>query len=406
MAEAQDFNENDYKWIRGWTNFEPNNTNYPEYEEILPHVIADDTYLRNDIVYLLSGNVYVTSGATLTIQQGTIIRCDHKNPANLIVTRGSKLIAVGSEAYPIVFTSSKESKARTSGDWGGIIIAGSGKVNSLSGNGIIPGDFNRQYAIYGGNNLDEETTILKYIRIEFPGDKTKNNLSSNGLSLYGIGTSSMISNIMVSYSGQDSYSLNGGTNDINKMISLKAEDDDYQISEGYNGNLSDIIAIRHPYITSSKGSYAIEIEGYNEDLGYAGPKSITDVNITNATLVNLSDDTNYQHTTSAISATKVASIYINNSKISGFSDVIKFDKSYRTLLQIEKAFMMDNSFFNVHGEGVVANHIQKKGILDVLKYNRFTKEFLSVGELFHYPQSTVIPKFQLKQTLNKYMVMQ
>ena len=207
---AQDFNENNDRWIKGWTDFVPNKTDYPDAEEKLPNIISDHTYLRNDITYFMSGDVYVTNGASLTIQEGTIIRCDYENPANLIITKGAKLIAAGSKAYPIVFTSSKAPKSRNSGDWGGIIIAGSGKVNTVSGNGTIEGGFNPQYSVYGGNQIDEETTILRYVRIEFSGNTNKRAAGSNGLSLYALGTSSIVKDIMVSYSGQNSYTIRGG----------------------------------------------------------------------------------------------------------------------------------------------------------------------------------------------------
>ncbi len=406
LTTAQDFNENNDRWLKGWTDFAPNNTGYPEAEEKLPNIISNHTYLRNDIVYLMSGNVYVTDGASLTIQEGTIIRCDYENPANLIITKGAKLVAAGSKAYPIVFTSSKASRSRNSGDWGGIIIAGSGKVNTISGSGIIEGDFNPIYSVYGGNQIDEETTILRYVRIEFSGNISKKGIASNGLSLYGIGTSSIVEDIMVSYSGNDAYNIRGGKNNISKLISFKSQGDDYQISEGFKGNLNNILAIRHPYINSPQGSYAINLDGFNEDTGFIKPSAVTDVTITNANLVNLSDKTNYQHTTAAISASNSAITYIHNSKISGFSDVVKFDNSYTSLAVIQKAFMMDNSFFNIHGKGIDSNNQTINGTLDILKYNRFTEKFVSVNDLFSDPNSIIAPKFQLKRSLNNYMVMQ
>ncbi|GAA4276991.1 hypothetical protein [Aquimarina mytili] len=406
LTLAQNLDENN-KWARTWTNFAPNKTDYPQAEEKLPNIIANNTYLRNDVVYLLSGDVYVVNNASLTIQEGTIIRCDHENPANLIVTKGSKLVAVGSMAYPIVFTSNKGPKSRNSGDWGGITIAGSGKVNTVSGSGIIPGDYKPQFSVYGGNQYNEETTILRYVRIEFSGNSIKRKQGSNGLSLYGIGTSSIIDNIMVSHPGQDAFNIHGGKNNIRNLISLKAQGNDFQFSEGFKGNLNNIIAIRHPYINSSKGSYAIAADGYDKNMGYTNPSSVTDVTISNATLVNLSDKSNYQHTASAILTSNLATLYIHNSKISGFSDVVKFDNSYVSLPKMQKAFMMDNSFFNIHGEGVdVVNQSMKKQSLNILKYNRFTKNFVDVNDLFSNPLSNVVPKFDLKQSLNTYMVMQ
>ncbi len=405
VSTAQDFDRDDSKWINGWTNFTPNTTVYPTADEKLPNIIADDTYLSNDTVYLLSGDTYVIGNATLTIQEGTVIRADHKNPATLIISRGSKLIAVGSEAYPIVFTSNKAAKSRASGDWGGIIIAGSGKVNSVSGNGTFSG-FNPQYSVYGGNDQDEQTAILRYIRIEFPGNKSKGTENINGLSLFGIGAASIIDHVMVSYSGQDSFNWTGGANNMRHMLSLKAEDDDFQISEGFKGDLDYLMAIRHPYITSAKGSYAIEVNGYNKEQGFLKPSAITDVTITNSTFVNLSDKSNYMHTTSAISASNSALVYLHNSKISGFLNVVKFDESYTSLAFIERAFKMDNSFFNIHGDGVEVSYKPSKGVLDVLKYNRFTQDFVSMDVLFEDPTNKFAPRFKLKKAMNNYMVMQ
>ncbi|MFC5047223.1 hypothetical protein ACFSTE_08130 [Aquimarina hainanensis] len=406
LLSAQNFNQNEHRWIKGWTNFEPNKVNYPEAEEKLPNIIDSDTFLRNDIVYLLSGDVYVTSGAALTIQKGTVIRCDHENPANLIITRGSKLIAAGTEAYPIVFTSNKSPKSRTSGDWGGITIVGSGKINTVSGSGVIQGNFNPQFAIYGGDQHDEQTTILRYLRIEYAGNKTKKGKGSHALSLYGLGSTSILDHIMISHSALGSFSWKGGRNNTKNLISYKAEANDYDISEGFKGDLNNVIAIRHPYITCSNGSYALAVNGYNHELGYIKPNAVTDVTITDATLVNLSDSSNYQHTTAAIKSSNLATLYIHNSKISGFSNVIKFDKSYSSVDVIEKTFKMDNSFFNIHGDGVESRSIEKTSIVNILKYNRFTKDFLSAEDLFKDPTNIIAPKFQLKQSLNNYTVMQ
>ncbi|UZO81165.1 hypothetical protein NBT05_01515 [Aquimarina sp. ERC-38] len=402
---AQDFNQNT-KWMSGWTNFDPNMTAYPDTEESIPNAITRDTFLSNDTVWLLSGDVYVTENAILTIEEGTIIRGDHKNPGNLFVTRGSKLIAVGSEVSPIVFTSNKPAKARKSGDWGGIIIAGNGFVNTVSGSSALKSSFSPQYSVYGGQRYEEQTVLLTNVRIEFAGNNVKSGENASGLTLLGIGTGSMLSNIMVSYSGQDSFSWKGGNNDAGNLVSYKAADDDFQMVEGYQGIIDHLTAIRHPFITSPRGSYAIEINGFNKNGGLANQDKVTDVTITNASLINLSDAGNYMHTTAAIAASNMAKVYLNSSKISGFSDIVKFDTSYTSLSFIRKAFGMDNSFFNIHKEGVQVAFKPADGVLDILKYNRFTQEFVDVQTLFTDPQSTILPKFELQKSKNTYMVMQ
>ncbi len=61
-----------------------------------------------DSVYFLKGKVYVTNGAELTIQPGTVIVGDSINKGVLIITQGSKIHAVGKSDCPIVFTSARK----------------------------------------------------------------------------------------------------------------------------------------------------------------------------------------------------------------------------------------------------------------------------------------------------------
>jgi len=82
----------------------------------------------------------VKNGATLTIQPGTVIRGDATIAnSSLVITKGSKINAVGTSSNPIVFTSSKDAGTRTPGDWGGVIILGKGTLNRPGGVANIEG---------------------------------------------------------------------------------------------------------------------------------------------------------------------------------------------------------------------------------------------------------------------------
>ncbi len=395
-----DFNPNNMKWMKDWTNFSPNNTNYPDYEEQLPNIITKDTFLSSDIVYFISGDVYVVNNAILTIEEGTLIKADTEKSTNLIVSKGAKLIANGTKASPIVFTSNKSRNSRKSGDWGGITIIGSGKANTVEGEGSIKGKFNPLYTIFGGNKVEEETTILKFVRIEYAGKST------NGLSLYALGNKSVVENVMISYSADDSFEWHGGSSTSRNLISYKSNDDDFDFTQGYRGELINILAVKHPYITSNNGSYAIEVDGYNKNLGFDNSKILSSIDITGATLISLADERNYSHTRAAISINNLGELYLNSSNISGFSDVVKLDKTFSTLRMIETAFKLDNSFFNVHKEGVVTHNNIKDDTFNLLKYNRFTKTFQQPEEIFSDPLDKSNPDFSLKNSLNNYMVVQ
>src|SRR6187402_1451392 len=86
--------------------------------------ISTNTHWTADKQYLLKGYVYVTSGSTLTIDPGVVIRGDKQTKGTLIVERGAKIYAMGTEHNPIVFTSNQSMGNRSYGDWGGVILCG------------------------------------------------------------------------------------------------------------------------------------------------------------------------------------------------------------------------------------------------------------------------------------------
>lgn len=393
------------QWTKGWTSFSPNHKEYPEAEEVLPNIINSDVHLNNEVTYQISGNVYVVDNATLTIQEGTIIRCDTENTASLVITKGSKLIARGTKGFPIVFTSNKPQKTRKAGDWGGIVIAGSGKINSPASSKVIEGNFLPQYSSYGGTQENELTTILSYVRIEYAGKKINQSKELNGLSLYALGDNSIINNIMISYSADDSFECYGGSAKMHNLISYKAKDDDYDFTLGYQGELNNILAIRHPYISDISGSYAIEGDGYEKKEGYTTEESLSNVYIKNATLINLSNQSNYQHTTSAISAKNLTRLHLIDSRISGFANVVKFDKTYQSYSDLQKSFILENSVFNVHDTTVLTQSESNINTGQLLKYNMYTNNFRNADDVFTDPFNEKNPKFTLKESEN-YTVMQ
>jgi len=405
IVSQNTFNDDLMKWTKGWTNFDPNNESYPEADLELPMVIDTDYYLSNDTTYFLSGNTYVTNGAILTIQEGTIIRCNTDISSSLIITKGAKLIARGLQGQPIVFTSSKSPRARKSGDWGGIVIAGSGTINSPSEVGVMEGDFLPQYALYGGTDEEEMTTIMTYVRIEYAGKKINHSKELNGLSLYALGKESIINNIMISHSADDSFEFFGGRYNVNNLISYKTKDDDFDFTLGYQGEIYNILAIRHPYISDISGSFAIEIDGYDKSAGISNSE-VSKVVIKDATLINLSDSSNYQHTNAAISSKNLAKIDFSNSKISGFANVIKFDDSYTTYSRIKESFSLENSIFNIHDINIISSLKETPEVQNLLQYNMYTTQFRDASDFFEKPLDTKNPKFTLKQSTDNYTVME
>jgi hypothetical protein len=192
---------------------------------------------------LLEGFVYVEAGATLTIEPGTIIKGDKASKATLIVKPGAKIIAEGTVDKPIVFTSNQPKGSRNYGDWGGVVILGKAPVNKTPA--TVEGE---NVSTFGGTDVNDNSGILKYVRIEFGGIAFETDKEINGLTLGGVGAGTQIDYVQVSYSGDDSYEWFGGTVNMKHLIAFKGLDDDFDTDWGYAGNVQYGYALRDPKV--------------------------------------------------------------------------------------------------------------------------------------------------------------
>ncbi|MGV8878395.1 MAG: hypothetical protein ACOH2A_05110 [Sphingobacteriaceae bacterium] len=240
-------------WTAGWVNFNPQATTYGTTTETLTGSITADKTLDANKIYLLSGFVYVESGATLTIPAGTVIRGDKASKATLVVTRGGKLLAEGDVDKPIVFTSNAVAGSRAPGDWGGIVILGKSTNNISGGVGLIEGGFTAPKGDHGGNDIADNSGVLKYVRVEFPGIAYQTNNEINGITFGSVGSGTTIDYVQVSYSGDDSFEWFGGTVNAKHLISINNVDDIFDFDNGFSGKLQFCLGKRDPLLADQAG---------------------------------------------------------------------------------------------------------------------------------------------------------
>ena len=219
------------------------------------NITGNTTWTSNNR-YLLVGFIYVEDGATLTIEPGTIIKGDKPTKGTLIVKRGGKIIADGTATQPIVFTSNQPAGSRDYGDWGGIILCGRAPHNQPA-DPIIEGGVDAQF---GGNDINDNSGILRYVRIEFGGIPFQPNQEINGLTMGGVGRGTVIENIQVSYSGDDSFEWFGGTVDAKRLIAYRGWDDDLDQDFGWQGRVQFAVALRDPNIADQSSSNGFECD--------------------------------------------------------------------------------------------------------------------------------------------------
>jgi hypothetical protein len=238
-------------WTSGWSNFDPENTAYGVPTTTVSTDVTTNTTWSG--IVLLQNKVYVTGNATLTIMPGTIVRGDKTTEGTLIVTKGSKLMAEGTAAAPIIFTSSESIGNRAEGDWGGIVLLGKARNNQPGGTANIEGIAPTANTAFGGTDDNDNSGSLKYVRIEFPGIPLAPNKEINGLTMGSVGNATKIDYVQVSFSGDDSFEWFGGTVDCKHLIAYRGLDDDFDTDFGYSGRVQFGLIIRDKDLSDAAG---------------------------------------------------------------------------------------------------------------------------------------------------------
>ena len=223
--------------------------------------ITSDTKWYAAAKYMLSGFVYVKNNAILTIEPGTLIKGVSGSKATLIIEKGSKIMAQGTSSQPIVFTSDKPKGQRSYGDWGGLVICGNAITNKhdggITGNGVAEGGIG---STYGGTVANDNSGVLQYVRIEFPGIPltSTSNSEINGLTLYAVGSGTTIDHIQVSYSGDDSFEWFGGSVNAKYLVAHRGFDDDWDTDNGFSGKVQFFVSLRDPAVADQSQSNGFE----------------------------------------------------------------------------------------------------------------------------------------------------
>jgi hypothetical protein len=211
--------------------------------------------LSPDTVYVLTGLYYVDSTYSITIPAGCVIKAD--TAATLIVKRGARIQARGTQVAPIVFTSRKAPGARDRGDWGGVILLGkapANKVEPLIEGGIIGGS-------YGGNVANDNSGVFCYVRIEYCGYRYQINNEVNGLTMGGVGNETEIHHVQVSYAFDDAFEFFGGTVDTHHMVAFGTTDDEFDTDFGFSGRSQFMFGLLDPNYYDPTG----ETNGFESD---------------------------------------------------------------------------------------------------------------------------------------------
>lgn len=235
--------------------------------------ITEDTTWTNDNIYQLNQKVVVDNGATLTIQEGTIIKGSPGTgslASALIVARGSQINAVGTPSQPIIFTTTTDNitcgeTAGTNldendrGRWGGLIILGnapcsfSGEISEAQIEGIPADD---TFGLYGGSDAGDNSGVLQYVSIRHGGALIGEGNEINGLTLGGVGNGTVIDHIEVVANVDDGIEFFGGTVNATNLLVWAQGDDAIDIDQAYSGTVDNAVVV-----LGEVSDHAFEIDG-------------------------------------------------------------------------------------------------------------------------------------------------
>ncbi|MEG8052390.1 hypothetical protein QP185_02365 [Sphingomonas aerolata] len=230
------------------------------------------------------GTTGADNGAILNIEAGVVIAADLSETTNdlLIVNRGSKINAVGTATAPIVFTSQQNLASNgvsdaTQGQWGGIVMLGRAPVavcaTGTGPNNAAGSSTTCQQAIegvtgrfYGGPTAADSSGTMQYVQIRYSGIAISDGNELQGLTLGGTGSGTTLNHIQSHNSADDGIEIFGGTSNLKYIAITGADDDGFDIDNGYRGFIQFMIAAQRT-LGATADSFSTEIDLNNaEDL--------------------------------------------------------------------------------------------------------------------------------------------
>lgn len=223
----------------------------------LPQVINADVTLSPNHLYIIKNKVYVTGGATLTIQAGTriegVFNFSTDSTAVLVITKTGKINAKGTQSNPIIFSSHLAGlpggrTSRLPGDWGGIVMLGDAVTNRV-GTVFVPGVPPLQAppgidVTYGGTNFNHDGGIMAYVRCEYTGAASAGNVEMNNFTFAGVGKKTVLRFLMATYGEEDAFEFLGGQVPAKFLIANSSAGHAFDFTFGYDGDIQFALAVR------------------------------------------------------------------------------------------------------------------------------------------------------------------
>jgi len=217
-------------------------------------------------------------GPKLTVQAGATVALENSSDF-IAINRGSQIIAQGTAAKPITFTSRTDVEGTVAynavSQWGGMIINGFGITNkcaytgNLAANGsgltltnntcdvTVEGTEGQTEASYGGNNNADNSGILEYVVVKHTGAEIAPDNELNGITFGAVGSGTTLNHIQSYSTYDDGVEFFGGAANLSNYAALYVRDDSIDLDEGYRGTIEYALVIQD----LNDGAHCVEADG-------------------------------------------------------------------------------------------------------------------------------------------------
>jgi len=279
--------------------------------------------LDESISYTITGPVIVEDGAELNIPAGTTIKAKKGFNSYILVLQGGKINVRGTADKPVTITADIDNAEQ--GHWGGLIINGKAP---LAGGTIGSTEISSAHQ-YGGDNPNDNSGVITYLKLEYTGARSSADVEHNGLTLNGVGNGTKIENLFIPNGADDGIEFFGGTVDVKNLLVVNSDDDMFDFTQGYTGTLENAYGIwEEGFISSESDPRGIEADG-NLDGNFpdhSGQSNFTVRNITFDLRLNPALDSDTQNVTNkmqdVIKIRRGAKAMIINGLLKGTGTVI------------------------------------------------------------------------------------
>jgi hypothetical protein len=229
--------------------------------------------------YMLVGRIGVTNGATLTINEGTVVMGSGVG-SFLVIERDGNIDVNGTREHPVVFTSSGDFTLgnQAPGDWGGIVIHGNAQANCAGVTGCGLTDPNTQCeseggaGFFGGNDDDDSSGSIQYARVEYSGQEISPNNELNSWTFNAVGRNTVVEHLQAHFGTDDGFEWFGGTARSRWLVATSCSDDNIDWQMGFRGFIQFAVVQQNPAFSLDKG---IEADNNEFDFNCAGRSNPT-----------------------------------------------------------------------------------------------------------------------------------